>query len=80
VAEGEADCSVLSEEDLDELVEVELDLPSSWGCRGRGSRAATARGFTNRRHNADLAVIITVLLLRAEGHNQWPAGFFTGLS
>jgi hypothetical protein len=31
VAEGEADCSVLSDEELDELVEVELDLPSSWG-------------------------------------------------
>jgi hypothetical protein len=36
----------------------------------------TARGFTNRRHNADLAVIITVLLLWAEGHEQWPASFF----
>jgi hypothetical protein len=29
VAEGEADCSVPSDEELDELVEVELDLPSS---------------------------------------------------
>jgi hypothetical protein len=29
VAEGEADCSVLSDEELDELVEVELDLSLS---------------------------------------------------
>jgi hypothetical protein len=29
VAEGEADCSVPSDEELDELLEVELDLPSS---------------------------------------------------
>jgi hypothetical protein len=29
MAEGEADCSVLSDEELDELVEVELDLISS---------------------------------------------------
>jgi hypothetical protein len=29
MTEGEADCSVLSDEELDELVEVELDLPSS---------------------------------------------------
>jgi hypothetical protein len=31
VADGEADCSVFSDEELDELVEVELDLPSSLG-------------------------------------------------
>jgi hypothetical protein len=31
VAVGEADYSVFSNEELDELVEVELDLPSSWG-------------------------------------------------
>jgi hypothetical protein len=29
VAEGEADCSVPSDEELDELVELELDLSSS---------------------------------------------------
>jgi hypothetical protein len=29
VAEGEADCSVPSDEELEEQVEVELDLPSS---------------------------------------------------
>jgi hypothetical protein len=29
VAGGEADCLVFSDEELDELVEVELDLPSS---------------------------------------------------
>jgi hypothetical protein len=37
----------------------------------------TARGVTNRRHNEDITAIITVLLLRAEGHEQRPAGFFT---
>jgi hypothetical protein len=31
VADGEADCPVFSDEELDELVEVELDLPSSRG-------------------------------------------------
>jgi hypothetical protein len=39
-----------------------------------------ARGVTNRRHNADITVIITVLLLRAEGLEQRPAGFSTGPS
>jgi hypothetical protein len=29
MAEGEADCSVPSDEELDQLVEVELDLSSS---------------------------------------------------
>jgi hypothetical protein len=31
VADGEADCPVFYNEELDELVEVELDLPSSRG-------------------------------------------------
>jgi hypothetical protein len=28
---GEVDCSLLSDDELDGLVEAELDLPSSWG-------------------------------------------------
>jgi hypothetical protein len=31
VAEGEADCSVLLDDEPDELVEAELDFPSSRG-------------------------------------------------
>jgi hypothetical protein len=33
-AEGEADCSVLSDDELDELVEAELDLPLSRAASG----------------------------------------------
>jgi hypothetical protein len=38
------------------------------------------QGISDRRHNADITVIITVLLLRAEGHEQRPAGSSTGPS
>jgi hypothetical protein len=40
VAEGESDCSVLSDNELEELVEAELDLPSS-----RGASAPKAVGL-----------------------------------
>jgi hypothetical protein len=40
----------------------------------------SARGIANRRHDANIVVVVAVFLLRAEGNEQRPAGIPTGLN
>jgi hypothetical protein len=50
------------------------------GFGAEGGGAGPARGVPNRRHNVDVTIVITVFFLRAEGHEQRPAGLSTGPS
>jgi hypothetical protein len=70
-AEGEADCSIPSEDESDELLEVELESSEGDGARLAGR-------FTNRGHDADIAVIVAIFLLWAEGDEQRPGGLPPG--
>jgi hypothetical protein len=64
MTDGEADCPVFSDEELDKLVEVELDSFVTRGFVTEGCGAATVGGFTDRRYDAN----IVVFLLWAQRH------------
>jgi hypothetical protein len=50
------------------------------GFGAEGDRARPAGGITNRGHDADVAVIVTVFFLQAEGDEQRPGGLPLGSS
>jgi hypothetical protein len=48
------------------------------GCGAEGDGARLVRSVTNRGHDANIAVVIAVFLLRAEGNKQRPGGPLPG--